>query len=286
MMRLALAVLLSIGLTACGSDPSSTTVVSPSPQAWTIGNGTVTITAEARFGGSVTSVRDAHGHEYDDIVDHGREWQIAYQLDGLDEGENPTEAGSAADAAGPTSTSTILSVSVPSPNVLSTTVRPAYWYPYQGALLSPDTVSKTVTVGYAGLANVIRWDVAIDIATDHSMGVVEGLAGYGPQLPLLYVEQVDGTFTETPQADKGTVTPATSFIAASADGSQAMGVVAEKPPMLTWNQLDFLGSGVNAWGCAGWIQTPLPAGRYTATCYVTIGTLAEVEASLKALTGQ
>lgn len=279
-MKPALIALALSLLAACsGGAPVPTPPPTPPPTVWTITNGTVAVTAEARFGSSITHVVDAHGFDYDNIVDHGREWQVAYQLDGLDEGENPTEAGSAADAAGPTSSSVIIAASAPTPNVISTVVQPAFWYAYQGATVSPDMVSKTVTIGAAGIPNVIRWDVSIELAADHSMAVFEPLAGYSPALPMLYVEQADGSFAAATQADGGTVTPATSWIAASTDGNHALGVLAAAAPKLTWNQLDFLGSGIDAFGC-GWIQTPAPAGHYDETCYVAVGTLAEVEAAL------
>lgn len=264
-----------------GSGPPSPGPPPAPPQSWTVTDGDVTLTAEVRFGSSITSITDRHGNQYVDDVDHGRQWQVAYQLDGLDEGENPTEAGSAADAAGPTSTTVILATAV-SADSFASSVHPAYWYPYQGATVSQDAISKTVTVGWRGLSNVVRWDVAIDLAAPHSFGVFEGLAGQGPMLPLLYVQQPDGSFSIVTQTDGGTTAPKTPLIEASVDGSQALGVMATGTDLL-WSTFDISGAGINAWGCAGWLQDDLPAGHYARACYVAVGTLAEVEASLTAL---
>lgn len=277
-MRCAL-ILGLLALTGCagGSTPPP---MPPAPSTWTATNGTVAVTAAAAFGAAVVSVTDGLGRQYVNTADHGREFQTAYQLDGTGEVENPTEAGSAADGAGTSSTTVIGAVSVAG-NVLSTSVHPAYWNAYQGATVSPDTISKTVTIGYNGMANVTRWDVTITTAADHSTGAFEGLTGYTPVLPNLYVQQADGSWLNTGMtAAQGWVQWQAPIIEASADGSQAVGLYS---PGFSywWAIIDW--AGVDKWDCAYWVQTPLPAGTYQATCYVAVGTLAEVEASLAAL---
>lgn len=279
-----LTILAALFLGACASGGGGNHIPpSPAPaQNWTITNGTVIVMASAAYGGSVVSVIDGSGKQYVDTVDHGREFQIAYQLDDLGEGENPTEAGSAADANGPTSSTVILGVVLNGPNVFTSVVHPAYWNGYNGTIVSPDTISKTVTVGYNGLANVIRFDVQITTVGDHTKAQVEGLTGYGPVLPVTYLQQGDGSFIATGQTQSwGMYKYSAPIIQSSVDGSQAVGVYS--PGDYYLNVVDWPGASVNKWDCAYWIQSPFPAGIYKRTCYVAVGTFAEVEASLIAL---
>lgn len=278
--------LVALVVAACGGTPSPV-IVAPTVQAWTISNSSVQVTASAAFGAAVISVIDKHGNQYVDTFDHGREFQTAYQLDGQGEGYNPTEAGSAANGQGRTSSTTIVSAAITSANVFESTVHPAFWNAYNGGIVSPDTIAKKITVGYAGRDNVLRWDVSITLAEDHLHGYFEGLTGYGPNFPGLYAQQPDGAFALVVETTPAPWLPgalSTPIIESAADGSQAIGAYA--PGYLYANTPNILGVGVDKWDCAWWEQAPLPAGVYSYTCYVAVGTLAEVEAALVALEQQ
>ncbi len=277
-------VILLLLLTACAGAPP----VGPAPpsqpgaQLYTATNGTVTVTASSNYGAAVVSIVDAAGHQYVNTTDHGREFQTAYQLDGLNEGENPTEAGARADVV--TSTTVILDAGAAG-NVLHSRVHPAYWDPYNGATVSPDLMEKTVTVGWNALTNVVRWDVTMTVMSDHSLGQFEGLTGYGPTLPDLYLMQPDGSFTPTPQPTGYWVYYSQPVVESSPDGAQAIGVYSpdNRPGQAYWNALNVSNAGVNKWDCVWWKQAPLSAGSYAHVCYVAVGTLTDVEASLRAL---
>ena len=281
-----LAVVLLAGCASGGSVPAAP--ISPPPQTWTVTNGTLTLMASAGFGGAIVSLTDAAGNQYVNTSDHGREFQTAYTLDGLAEVENPTEAGSFADASGQVSTSIIKGMAA-SGAVLSSTVNPAYWEPYNGALVSPDTISKTITLGYGGIANVIRWDVTIVLAQPHTLSTFEGLTGYGPPLPELWVQQPSGSWMQSTPAPNVAVQYGSPIIEASADGAQAIGVYTPlTTPLPYQNAFNTQLAGVDKWDCAWWNTgtypgNAIPAGTYSATCYVAVGTLAQVEASITIL---
>lgn len=276
-MRL-VAISLLLALAGCGGN---TPIPPPIVQSWTISNGSVTVGMSAAYGAAVVSVTDKHGTQYVDTADHGREFQTAYQLDNLGEGENPTEAGSAANGSSQTTSTVILNAAITSTNSFTSTVHPAFWNAYNGTLVSPDTLTKTVTVGYGGLDNVLRWDVTITIASNHSTSNLEGLTGYGPLFPTLLVQQVDGTFIQMASPPNTLVEPMGPMIEVSADGSAAVG--AYSPGYRYFNEVNIANVGVDKWDTAWWQQTPMPAGTYSYTAYVIVGTLAEVEASLIAL---
>src|SRR4051812_29750731 len=70
---------------------------------YAFGNNQLVVSTSNRNAGAISSVV-YRGIEHIDQTDHGRELQSAVQFDGLGECWNPTEAGSAADGSGSTST--------------------------------------------------------------------------------------------------------------------------------------------------------------------------------------
>lgn len=282
MKRWAIAALVLAGCASGGNSPTPA-LISVLVQTWTATNGTLTMTASAAFGGAVVSLTDGTGNQYVNTADHGREWQTAYQLDGLtadeNQAENPTEAGSASDTI--TSSSQIISASAVG-NVFSTCVHPAYWIPYNGAVVSPDTICKTVTLGYSGISNLIRWDVSITTAAPHMTWTVEGVTGYGPELPDLYQQLDNGSFSEFDSAVidlEGETQYALPIIEASADGMQAVGIKTFGTIGEDENAVIYT-AAVDKWDCAWFTQTPIAAATTSYTCYIAVGTLADVEAAM------
>lgn len=145
----------------------------------------ISVATAARFAGAIASVRWG-GMEFIDTQDHGREIQTAWQ--GNDAGEcfNPTEAGSAYDGFGLTTTSEILSLTTTATSI-ETVVHPAFWLrageksqwcgftgrggsPWKGGsalnrrLRSASTLKKIISLGYEGIPNVLVYDAEITFA--------------------------------------------------------------------------------------------------------------------------
>src|SRR5580658_5569314 len=102
---------LFLPLTLCAgptATPSPAQATIP-PEGIHISNGVLTLGISARDAGAVSSIV-YDGAEMVNDHDHGRQLQIAWFYNGLGEPDNPTEAGSAADALGATSTSQLLEV--------------------------------------------------------------------------------------------------------------------------------------------------------------------------------
>jgi hypothetical protein len=90
------------------------------------------VTLGRRFGGSVVSiyyrgVEYVNNHNSRDRVDYGRQLQSAVQYRGVGECFNPTEAGGRYDKGRPASSSRLLSVDRPTPNVVVTQTDMAFW---------------------------------------------------------------------------------------------------------------------------------------------------------------
>jgi alpha-tubulin suppressor-like RCC1 family protein len=139
--------------------------------------GPISVSTSSQFGGAVSSIKWG-GKEFINNWDHGRQLQVNSQFFNRFICYNPYEAGSFDDGKSPTSTSRVLSLT-PSGNRLEATTQMA-WY-YQTFIASPKpedycgdpaqwlpitpytkplsdyTVHKTVTIGYAGIPNVIEY---------------------------------------------------------------------------------------------------------------------------------
>lgn len=136
----------------------------------------LTVSTSSQFAGSVSSIK-LGSREFINNWDHGRQLQGNFQFFNRFECYNPYEAGSFLDGNKHTSTSRLLSLSAAG-NRLETNVRMA-WYldvrdstnpldycgdpnqwlpapPYTGPL-STYEMHKVVTIGYAGLPNVIEY---------------------------------------------------------------------------------------------------------------------------------
>ena len=155
--------------------------------------------------------------------DHGRELQSAVQLDGGGEDNNPTEAGSAADGAAQTSTS-VLTALFASDHVLRTKTQMAYWKPFKLAKVSNVIVSKEVTVGFAGMPNVIEDVITFSLPDAHASASFEGLTGYMPPSFSSYSTYAPATKTLAPIANPTTLSEETlPIIVSTPDGQYAMG---------------------------------------------------------------
>lgn len=137
---------------------------------------TLSVGTSTQFAGAISSIKWAN-KEFVNNFDHGRQMAPNYQFFNRFECYNPYEAGSIYDGRGPTSSSRLLSLSA-NGNRLESETQMA-WYlayrdsdivtdycgdpaqrlpcpPYNGPL-SDYKVHKTVTIGFAGIPNVIEY---------------------------------------------------------------------------------------------------------------------------------
>lgn len=152
---------------------------------------TLTISTDTtRYAGAISSMT-WRGKQFVDTTDHGRLFQTAVFVNGYVECYNPTEAGSRDDSN--SSSSQLLSVSA-SGNVLHTRTNMAFYlHPGEtgdcgnGATtamnppgLSGYVLDKTVTIGFAGIPNVIEYVASITLPDDVNDADVV-IAAYAPR---------------------------------------------------------------------------------------------------------
>ena len=135
----------------------------------------LTVSTSSQFGGAVSSIKWGN-KEFINNWDHGRQLQLDSQFFNRYICYNPYEAGSFDDGKSPTSTSRVLSLNA-SGNRLEATTQMAWYYTYHESYnpadycgdpaqwlacpayngpLSNYRVHKTITIGFAGIPNVIE----------------------------------------------------------------------------------------------------------------------------------
>jgi alpha-tubulin suppressor-like RCC1 family protein len=136
----------------------------------------LTVSTSSQFGGAVSSIKWGN-KEFINDWDHGRQLQLDSQFFNRYICYNPYEAGSFDDGKSPTSTSRLLSITA-SGNRLEATTQMAWYYTFHESLkpedlcgdpaqwlpcpaytgpLSNYRAHKTVTIGFAGIPNVIEY---------------------------------------------------------------------------------------------------------------------------------
>jgi alpha-tubulin suppressor-like RCC1 family protein len=163
------------------------TISAPSP----VFGQPLTVSTSSQFAGAISSIRWA-GKEFINNWDHGRQMAPNFQFFNLFECYNPYEAGSEEDQNFPTTSSRLLTLTA-SGNTLDSTTQMA-WYlstreprpgfgdlcgdpkdwlpcpPYTGPL-SDYRVHKTVTIGFAGIPNVIEYLTELYIPEQIQKGI-------------------------------------------------------------------------------------------------------------------
>ncbi len=264
----------------------------------------IVIGISARNAGAIDSLK-WKGVEFIDDYDHGRELQSAASFDGHGECFNPTEAGSYRDDTGATSSSRLLSSQIGG-NRIVTRTRMAFWLApgetlpsCQGKkavntkVLSDFELSKTVTLGVFGLANIIEHDVTFHVPTPHRRATFEAVTAYMP-----------GRFSKfwayDPQKD--TLTPVEAkrgsqglpLIITSADNSYAYGIYSPDLPQkpqrpvgydraIYTGLLDF--HPTTNGNCVFRFPEVKP-GDYRFVCYSIVGSLDDVKSSMAKLAAQ
>ena len=251
------------------------------------------IRTSARMAGSIDSIT-WRGKEFINTLDHGRELQSASSFDGYGECLNPTEAGSAKDGKGPTSSSRLVSGKAHG-RTLETTIEMAYWLapgtPYprpcgshadfrqakNETIRSQDLLVKRVTIGVKGVPNAIVYDVTFVTAEDHRTATFEAVTGYMPPEFSEFLAYDPATHAIVPLTDGPGEQPL-PVILATPDHKFAMGVYSSGLPQKTQPKSGygrFRFPGTVKWN-AVYREAPVPQGRYDYLRYVLIGTVDDV----------
>lgn len=258
----------------------------------------IVIKTTARVAGAIDSLT-WNGREFLDSSDHGRQLQSASNLDCgkqfIPEVFNPTEAGSVADGAGPTSSSVLLSLRA-GKNTLETTTRMAFWLPpggkseghpaYNDTVVSDHLLTKRVRIGARGLPHAIEYEVSFTLpkGEHHRLAQFEALTGYMPPAFRDFWALDVGTGTLSPLSD-GPGEQAKPVILATPNGSHAMGVYSPEQPPPGYGRFRFEAAKVNKWNCVFRVRDPagVAPGPYRYRMFVAVGTLDDVRRTLTTL---
>ena len=268
------------------------------------GGSEIVITTTSRLAGAIHSLT-WNGREFIDSHDHGRQLQSASNLDleGVFHNEtfNPTEAGSRADGAGPTSTSRLLWLSAAGRD-LATVNRMAFWlapgeksgdHPaVNTTALSNHLLEKEVRIGAEGFDHAIRYAVTFTLPAGerHRRGTFEALTGYmPPDFRSFHALRDDGGLE--PLSDGPGEQPL-PVIVSTADGGHAMGAWSPDRTRTTglpaaYGRWWFAPDRVSKWNCVfreraadGAILEP---GTYRYVVWVAVGTRQQVADTLARL---
>jgi Repeat of unknown function (DUF5648) len=288
--RLALCAMVLAGLALAGKafalDTGNTTISA------TVLGSPLVIETTAHFAGAISSLT-WKGMQFINAHDHGRELQSASSFDGFGECFNPTEAGSVTDMT--TSTSQVLSLSV-SRNHLNMATQMAFWTPvgspypagcggnpaYAAAQntsnLSSHILTKSVTIGYKGISNVVEDLVTFHVPEEHMSGTFESLTGYMPS-------NFSNFYTFDPRhvaLNRLAHTPGEQelpIIFSTPDKNYAMGIYSPDHPQkgyagLGYGRYDFTPATVK-WNSV-FRTASTPVGNYSYRDYVVVGNLRQV----------
>lgn len=270
----------------------------------TIDGDEVVLRVSARFGGAVESIT-WRGKEFINVYDHGRQISYAWQMNGHGECFNPTEPGSASDLFAPSSTTEVLEVCNPAPNILTTKIHPAFWLApgetgfcdsgvgvVNEDLVSDQTFYKTIEIGYGGIENVIVFDAEITLPESYSRLNLEVPTGYLTYEFTNYWRFNPGTGELTKPESEELVEPwsfvntsPTPPILATEDGQFAMGAYSADNVItyeILWYDVPNPADRTNKWNIIIH-EVPAPAGVYNYQSFAIIGTLEEVQAAMQAL---
>ena len=247
----------------------------------------------SRFAGAIFSLT-YRGKEYINTSDHGRELQSASSFDGFGECFNPTEAGSSADSSKQTSSSALISA-YGSGGVLHTSTNMAFWLlpgqaygkncgstSYTSAqnttVLSGHVLSKTVSIGYQGIPNLIRYQVSFGVAEAHKSAVFEVVTGYMPPdfSEFLTYDPVSRTLNRVSDGPGEQPRP---VILATADGRNAMGVISLDLPQAKYPNIGygrFRFPDTTKWNCVFREGSIAAGATQNYECFIAVGTVNEV----------
>lgn len=261
------------------------------------GKSELVIKTTSRLAGAIDSLT-WDGKEFIDSADHGRQLQSASNLDAgspiSDETYNPTEAGSRADHVGPRSSSRLLSLKADA-NVLETRSKMAFWLKpgersgknlaKNTTILSEHVLSKRVTIGVRDLPQVVEYVATFTLPAGerHAAATFEAVTGYMPPEFSRFLVYDPATKAAKPIGD-GPGEQALPVILSTESGSHAMGIYSPEPGA-SYGRFRFVGHRVVKWNCVFRVRQEegIPPGDFKYRCYVPVGTLEDVVASLRRL---
>lgn len=299
-ISLSLGLLFLASLTTFAQEPNARSAIRAKA-----GDSEIVITTTARVAGAIDSLTWG-GKEFIDSTDHGRQLQSASNLDCGKEAFNPevfnpTEAGSRADSAGPTSSSKLLKLDAQG-NELRTTNQMAFWlkpgeesggFPaLNRTILSNHLLAKHVRIGCEGLPHAIEYVVTFTLPADekHTRAQFETLTGYMPP-EFSQFWRFDPAQAKLLELSYGPGEQEMPVVLATPDGKYAMGIFAppdqpgadgfpkQKPSYGRWW---FVPERVVKWNCVFRVRDPKP-GEYTFRMFVAVGSLEDVRQALAAL---
>lgn len=258
----------------------------------------IVLQTRAKFAGAVSSLV-FRGKEHIDSRDHGRLLQSASSFDGYGECFNPTEGG-ASRKSGNEEASVLKSASAKGNQLWTITdmaffLGPRQAYPkgcgsrksLKQALNEVSTsghlLDKRLTVGLPNFPNVIEHRVIFHVPAHFLHGVFEASTGYIPKdfSQAIYYDPVRGTEVDPGNRQGEQAFPVILF---TPDRDYAIGVYS---PQLPQNGLEvgygrFSFPDVNKWNCV-FRENDVSAGAYEYQCLVILGTLDEVEETMRRL---
>ncbi|MEZ6127454.1 MAG: hypothetical protein R3C59_02070 [Planctomycetaceae bacterium] len=301
LLRLLPALLILSGRLAIAEDripPGDATIRAP------YAGSDIVITTTSRLAGAIHSLT-WNGQEFIDSADHGRQLQSASNFDAgskfTGETFNPTEAGSRFDGAGARSTSRLLHL-IAAGNQLQTTSQMAFWlrpgetsggHPAKNTTaLSNHLLTKRVTIGDRGHANVISYDVtfAVPVGEQHTYAQFEAVTGYMPPIfSEFYV--FDSESGEARLLSDGPGEQAKPVIFATESGSHAMGIYSPDQPSpgyggAGYGRWRFVPQKVVKWNCVFRLKDHdygIAAADYSFRAFVVVGDLNTVVTTMQQL---
>ena len=270
----------------------------PLEQSWPVGGDLLTLRSEPWFAGAVSSIR-FRDVEFLDSADHGRLLQGAISFGGLGECLNPTQAGASRDRPGGATTSELLWAET-TPERYVTATRMAYWKRPGQSCRPPEGVyrfaanqtpgsnvvyAQRFQPGYRGYANAVEAVISFTTTVDQPPAVVEALTAYTPPAFDRFHVFRDGRLVPDETVAGGPGEQPRPVVLATADGRNAIG-------LLSLANASAPGYGRFAFGVTNKVNLvyrppgPYRAGTHTYRMAWVIGTLDEVEATLRGLTGE
>lgn len=263
----------------------------------------IVATASPSFGGAIYSLT-WNGMEFLSSADFGSELQSSVYLNGFGEKCNPIEVGSYHDSI----PSSVTSMRVDhNGKVLSTSSLMRYAYQTRRDCGNdPVHFRKVVTLGYAGIPNVIEHDVVYSLPKDYNHDLSKWPAynhatfmALSANLPLAnfpkqyYYDPRTKILSSIPdtQRNAGRNVPP---IIATQDGQHALGVYSRGTPAIQKTNLIYTQwrsvegdieavEPLNEWICRYNHHEPISAGDYRFKCYSVIGTLQDVQEGIDRL---
>jgi hypothetical protein len=301
-----ISVIAAVALAQTGA--AWTVIAAPSADC-TISNHVLAISTSTRDAGAVCSIV-FDGKELVNDYDHGRQVQVAWAYNGLDEAYNPTEAGARSDGSQSVSSSEVVTARSDGAT-LTTASHPAYWWnpgtagnPVRSGIPSragniqvrtKDTLKKTITLGRSEDLHVIVLDSEITVSPLFTGPAPTKICTQAPAFYTCFdltehalFNRRTGVYTKSPAgASQTSKDPQRVPILSSPDGRYAVAMYTPQARNFLSYDTRANKRSIPASSCNKLVlhfAHPVQAGRtYSYRTFLIIGDLETVKASLKKL---